>query len=169
MKYSLKRLFEIIDEKKSKFEFYEANTGGFGIDYYIDLITYFEPTNDYNIVNGRHLNIIQAYYGVEKLKNLDKYLKQIDVNGILIYVYIPHVEEFEIFRVKNIKEAEKFMCSELGLLDVYYTGDIVILENGKRKKFFIKDFKGTILTWHDRHMLQDEDTGEVLFTIEWEN
>lgn len=168
MKYSLKELFEVIDEKKSEFEFYEEDTGEFGVDYYLDLITYFEPDNKYDIVNGRYLNIIKAHYRFEKLKNLNKNLKQIDVSGILVYEYIPHVEDFRIFRVKDIKEAEEFMCSNLGLLGIY-TGDIVILENGKRKKFFIKDFKGNILTWCDGSMLQDKETGELLFTIEWEN
>lgn len=174
MKYSLKQLFEVIDEKKSKFEFYAEDTGGWGVEHYIDLITYFEPDNECKRGNTHYIDIIKAYGDCEKVKNLDKNSKQIDVSGILVYDSIPHTGDFEIFRLKDIKEVEEFMCSGVGLTNMF-TGDIVILENGKRKKYFIKDLKGNILTYYfpladiGKDRLQDKETGEFLFTIEWED
>ena len=170
MKYSLKELFEVIDEKKTELEFYYDDTGELGLDYYIDLITYFEPNNEKRIIEG-----FAKSNKYEKIKNLDKDLKQIDVSGLLVYSCISHLEDFYIERAKDIKEVEDYMYGGAGISNGF-TGDIIVLENGKRKKFFIKDFEGNILKdgcyinnlWsEDRE--DHEDDEKPLFIIEWES
>lgn len=39
MLYSITELFQLIDQKKDRNEFYYGNGGPFGIDYYIDRLT----------------------------------------------------------------------------------------------------------------------------------
>ena len=52
MKYSLQEIFEIIDERKEKGEFYYAlSSGGWGAEYYLSRITSFIP-DDKIIVNS---------------------------------------------------------------------------------------------------------------------
>ena len=43
MLYSIQELFKLIDQHKSSDEFYSKFTGGFGINYYINRITRFNP------------------------------------------------------------------------------------------------------------------------------
>lgn len=137
MKYTLKQLFEVIDEVKTENEFfYSLAEGDLGTDYYLDLITDFDPEKKV---------VITADGNSKKISNPDIEEQLIEVNGVLVYEFISHNEDFKITRVKNIDEAIEIMLSPSGLYNMF-SGDILIIENGKRKMYVVKDKYGNIVT-----------------------
>ena len=131
--YSLENLFKNIDEVKDKEEFfYELARGGEGADYYIGLITDFEPENN---------NIILADCHKPKLYEWHLNKESICVDGFLVFQLWAHDEDFRVFRVDNINEVEKIILSGMGIYNMFIN-DIVVLENGIRKQYYINDKNG---------------------------
>lgn len=136
--YSLEELFQNIDEcKEPKEFFYEFESGGEGAEYYIELITDFEPQNNPLILADCHKEPLND-------QSLDK--EGICVDGYLIFDLLAHDEDFKVFRVANIEEVEKFILSDVGIYNMF-TRDIVVLENGIRKKYYINDKNGNRVGW----------------------
>lgn len=136
--YTLEKLFQKIDECKKKEEFfYEIESGGEGADYYIELISDFEPQKDTLILADCHKNPLD-----------DRSLRKecICVDGYLIFDLLAHDEDFRVFRVANIEDVEKFILGEEGIYNMF-TRDIVVLENGIRKKYYINDKNGNRVGW----------------------
>ena len=55
------------------------------------------------------------------------------------------------------------MLGKLGLSDMF-TGDIVVIENGKRKKYKVKDTNGNILHWEDIDKINKQ---KIKMFIDW--
>jgi len=110
--------------------------GEFGLDYYLDLITDFDPSKKV---------IVRADGNKNKLNSANIGKQEIDVDGILVYEYTCHNEDFIVTRVSNINEVMDIMFGSCGLKNMF-SGDILIIENGKRKKYRVKDEYGNIVT-----------------------
>ena len=155
MKCILQDLFGIIDEKKEKEEFYYAlSSGDWGIDYYLSRITSFTPNEKTIISSNRNQKIVEN-------KNI-KY-EEVEISGLLLYEYISHTEEYKITRLTSIDEAINIIYSENGLLNMF-CGDIVVIENGHRKKYYVKDEFGGVLQWDDIDRIKKNG---IKFFVEW--
>ena len=154
MKCTLQELFEIIDERKEKEEFYYAlSSGGWGVDYYLSRITSFTPDEKIIISSSRNQ---------KELDHIDMKQQEVEIDGFLLYEYISHTEEYQITRLPGLNEATNIICSEKGLLNMF-TGDMIVIENGKRKKFYVKDVSGRLLSRDDI----DRKRHGIKFLIEW--
>ena len=155
MKYTLQELFGVIDERKEKEEFYYAlSSGGWGTDYYLSRITRFTPDEKIIISSSRNQ---------KEPDNIDMKQQEVEIDGFLLYEYIPHTEEYQITRLSSLNEATNIICSEKGLLNMF-SGDMIVIENGKRKKFYVKDTSGRLLTWDDIDRIKKHG---IEFFIEW--
>lgn len=155
MKYTLQQLFEVIDEKKEKEEFYcDLSSGGWGTDYYLDKITSFTPNEK---------TIISSERNKRKLEDKSIMFQQVEVDGLLLFEYISHTEEYTISRLESIDEATEVIYSESGVMNMF-SGDIILIEDGKRKRFYVKDASGTILKWSDMESIKQR--GDKIF-VEW--
>lgn len=136
MKYTIRQLFEVIDEVKDKNEFfYDPYLGDEGADYFIGLMTNFSP---------REKEIIRSDCHEEYLNDINLGEEVIDVDGLLVFERMAHEEDYNISRVESIGEVEQIILGVSGITNMF-TSDIVVLENGKRKKYSIKDKYGKIL------------------------
>lgn len=154
MEYTVKELFEIIDEVKNKDDYYyNIIKGGLGAEYYINLITEFNPDKNIIIRADRHN---KSFTQIKDIKN-----KKINVDGILLYQYISHNEDFEIFRINDFDSLLEIMSGDDGLFDMF-VGDMIIIENGKRRKFYVKDRDGAVLRWNEVDGKSKDD-----IVIEW--
>lgn len=155
MKYTLKEIFEIIDERKEKEEFYYVlSSGGWGTGYYLSRITSFTP--DEKI-------IVRSNRNQKEIDYIDIAHQEIEVEGFLLYEYISHTEEYQITCLPSLNEVTNIIYSEKGLLDMFI-GDMIVIENGKRKKFYVKDASGRLLTWNDIDRIEKHG---IEFFIEW--
>ena len=66
----------------------------------------------------------------------------------MFYEYIGHNEDYKITRLRSLDETVKIMLSTTGL-SAMFTGDIVVIEKGKRRRYYVKDVDGNILHWED--------------------
>ena len=154
MKYTLQELFEVIDERKEKEEFYYAlSSGGWGANYYLNRITSFTPDEKIIISSNRNQ---------KELDHMVMKQQEVEIDGFLLYEYISHTEEYQITRLLSLNEATNIICSEKGLLNMF-TGDMIVIENGKRKKFYVKDASGRLLSRDDI----DRKRHGIKFLIEW--
>ena len=155
MKYTLQEIFEIIDERKEKEEFYYVlSSGGWGADYYLSRITSFTPSEKIIVRSNRNQKEIDC---------IDIKHQEVEIDGILLYEYISHTEEYQITRFPSLDEVINIIYSEKGLLDMFI-GDMIVIEHGKRKKFYVKDTSGRLLTWDDIERIRKH---AVEFFIEW--
>lgn len=155
MKYTLQELFEIIDERKEKEEFYYTlSNGGWGAEYYLSRITSFTPDEKIIVSSNRNQ---------KEINNIDIKHQEVEIDGILLYEYISHTEEYQITRLSDFSEITNVIYSERGLLNIF-CGDIIVIENGKRKKFYVKDASGKLLTWDDIDRIKKHG---IAFIIEW--
>ena len=155
MKYTLQELFEVIEERKEKEEFYYAlSSGGWGADYYLRRITSYTPGE--KIIVGSNRNQTE-------INHIDMKHQEVEIDGFLLYEYISHTEEFQITRLPDLDEATNIIYSEKGLLNTY-SGDMILIENGKRRKFYVKDTCGGLLTWDDIERIRKH---AIEFFIEW--
>ena len=155
MKYTLQEIFEIIDERKEKEEFYYAlSSGDWGVDYYLSKLTSFTP--DEKI-------IVRSNRNQKEIDYIDIAHQEIEVEGFLLYEYISHTEEYQITCLPSLNEVTKIIYSEKGLLDMFI-GDMIVIENGKRKKFYVKDTSGRLLTWDDIDKIKKH---RIELFIEW--
>jgi hypothetical protein len=155
MKYSLHKIFELIDEEKTENDFYyNLSRGGYGLDYYFNLITSYTP---------KEKIIINADCNKKKMDTSHIISEELDIDDILFYEYIGHNENYSISRLGSLDEAIKIMLGKLGLSDMF-TGDIVVIENGKRKKYKVKDTNGNILHWEDIDKINKQ---KIKMFIDW--
>ena len=155
MKYTLQEIFAIIDERKEKEEFYYSlSSGGWGVDYYLSRITSFTP--DEKI-------IVRSNRNQKEIDYIDIAHQEIGVEGFLLYEYISHTEEYQITCLPSLNEVTNIIYSEKGLLDMFI-GDMIVIENGKRKKFYVKDTSGRLLTWDDIDKIKKH---RIELFIEW--
>lgn len=155
MKYTLQQLFEVIDEKKEKEEFYyNLSNGGWGADYYLDRITRFAPNDKIIISSERNKRRFED-------KNIA--FQQVKVDGLLLFEYTSHTEEYTISRLDSFDEATAAICGENGVLNMF-SGDIIVIEDGRRKRFYVKDASGALLKWNDIESVHRR--GEKIF-VEW--
>ena len=140
MKYSLQKIFELIDAEKTETDYYyDISRGGDGVDYYLDLITGYSPEENV---------IISADCHEKRINNANIRFEEVDVDGILLYEYVGHCEDFKITRLESLNEAVNIMLGECGLLDMF-TIDIIVIENGKKKSYCVRDMDGNIVHWED--------------------
>lgn len=157
MKYTIRKLFEVIDEVKDENEFfYELDSGDEGADYFIKLITNFSP---------REKEIIKSECHEQCLSNLSLGEQEVDVDGFLVFERMAHEEDYRILRVNSIYEVEKIIFGKAGITNMF-TADIVVLENGKRKKYSIKDKKGNIINFEDFYRKDYKDLDDEYF-LQW--
>lgn len=97
MAYSIEQLFELIDQPKSKNEFYHEYAGGFGVNYYINRITGFRP---------KDTKMLWGYCGENTLVGIDVHKETICIcgNEVILFLYDSHNEDFEVHRIKNMDE-----------------------------------------------------------------
>lgn len=138
MFYSITELFQLIDQKKDRNEFYYGNGGPFGIDYYIDRLTGFQPDDT---------KILWGYCEEAPIKGLDTDKKSIFVKEteILVFTYIGHTEDFEITRMEDLHMAIQYLYGPLGLSNPF-NSDISLISGGQRLKYYVKDTGGHIMT-----------------------
>ncbi|ACD24040.1 hypothetical protein FDE76_07480 [Clostridium botulinum] len=140
MKYTIRQLFEVIDEVKDENEFfYELDGGNEGADYFIKLITNFSP---------KEKEIIRSECNEQYLNDLSLGEQKIWIGGFLIFERMAHEEDYRILRVNTMDEVEKIIFGKAGITNMF-TADIIIIENGKRKKYSIKDKKGNVMNCED--------------------
>ena len=154
MKYSLQKIFEVIDEKKTEDDYYYDLSGEFGVDYYFNLLTNYDP-------QGKVLLCADCHK--KQSNNSDIRFEEIDVDGILLYQYFSHEEDYKIMRLKCFDEVLDIMYSEYGLLNIFI-GDIVVIENGIKKRYHVKDADGNILYWGDIERIKKQG---IEMIIEW--
>lgn len=70
---------------------------------------------------------------------------QIPADGYYIYSLVGHTGEYKIYSVPNIREVEKEILSETGIKNILIS-EIIILYNGKPRRYHIINKKGTELT-----------------------
>ncbi|MHC1748031.1 MAG: hypothetical protein AB9856_06520 [Cellulosilyticaceae bacterium] len=157
MKYAIRKLFEVIDEVKDENEFfYELDGGDEGADYFIGLITNYSPTEK---------EIIKSDCHEQCLSNLSLEEQEVDVDGFLVFERMAHETDYRILRVNSIDEVEKIIFEKPGITNMF-TADIVVLENGKRKKYYIRDKQGNILNFEDFYRKDYKDLDDEYF-IQW--
>lgn len=157
MKYSIRQLFEVIDEVKDEKEFfYEFDGGDEGADYFIELITNFSP---------KEKEIIKSESYEHHLNDLSLEEQEVDVDGLLIFERMAHEEDYRIFRVNSIEEVEKIIFGKSGITNMF-TADIIVIENGKRKKYSIKDKKGNVMNCEEFYR-KDYKNLDDEYLIEW--
>ena len=140
MNYSVRELFEIIDQPRAVSDFYNVTADtGHGARFYLGLITAFEPNEKTILTADCH----QLSLGASALAD-----KMIDVSGLLLYRWIMHDDDFTVTRLENLAEAEDIMLSSCGVSNIF-TGDIVVLENGVPRKYQVRGKYGTDLRWYD--------------------
>lgn len=155
MKYTLQKLFEVVDERKEEREFYYSlSSGGWGADYYLNRITSYNPNKKIIVSSDRNK---------EAIKNENIKYQEVEVDGLLLYEYISHTEEYIITRFTSIEEITDIICSEKGLLNMF-SGDIIVIEDGRRKKYYVKDIDGDILNWSDIDRIKKQN---IDIYIEW--
>lgn len=154
MKCSLQKIFELIDEKKMEEDFYYDLSGEFGTDYYFNLLTSYDP-------KGKVL--LNADCRKKKICNVDIRFEEIDIDGILLYQYFSHDEDYKIMRVENFDKVMDVMYGDCGLLNTFI-GDIVVIENGIKKRYYVKDADGNILNWEDIDRIKKQG---IEMIIEW--
>ena len=153
MQYTLNELFKIIDEPKTPKDFFSPLAmGDLGTSYYLDLITSFTPDEK---------QIIEADGHKKRISNqeLGDYVINAD---ILLYEFISHSEDFIINKMKDMNEVLETMLGPRGICNMF-TGDMIIIRDGKRKKYRIKNRSGNIITCLD---LPDNSSAEDI-SIEW--
>ncbi len=157
MKYSIRQLFEVIDEVKDEKEFfYESDGGDEGADYFIELITNFSP-------KGKE--IIKSECHEHHLNDLSLEEQEVDVDGLLIFERMAHEEDYRVSRVNSIGEVEKTIFGKAGITNMF-TADIIVIENGKRKKYSIKDKKGNVMNCEDFYRKDYKNLDEE-YLLEW--
>lgn len=144
MIYSIVRLFELIDQPKDKNEFYyDVSNGGLGIDCYTNDITGFKPEDT---------RILWGFGDEEPLAGLDIYKESICTYGdeILLFECNGHSGDFIVKRMKNMDEVLEFMYGDVGISN-QFTGDICIICGNKRRKYYVRDSMGKIITYNNMH------------------
>ena len=136
MRYTVKKLFEIISEEKDENEFfYESGFDNENAEYFIKLITNFSPTEKVLIKSDCHDKYLNDFNLVEQ---------EISVDGVIIFHRMAHEEDYTVCIINSIDEAKEIILGFGGITSMF-TADIVILENGVRKKYCIKDKKGEVI------------------------
>lgn len=157
MKYTIRQFFEVIDEVKDKNEFfYELDGGGEGADYFVELITNFEP---------KEKEIIRSDCHQKYLNDLSLAEQEISVGGLLIFERMAHEEDYRILRLNTIDEVKKIIFGQAGITNMF-TADIIVIENGKRKKYSIKDKKGNVMNCEDFYKKDYKNLDDEYF-LEW--
>lgn len=155
MKYSIQKILELIDAEKNKDDYYfYLSKGGYGVDYYVNLITDYHPNESV---------IIRADCHKPKIYNKNIKFQEIDIDNILIYEYIGHNEDYTITQLDSLEKAIHILLGNCGLLNIF-TGDIIVLEDGKRKNYYVRDTNGKILHWEDIEQIKKL---ELALYIDW--
>ena len=141
MLYSIQELFKLIDQHKSSDEFYSNFTGGFGINYYINRITRFNPEEN-RIVCGFGEEIPLSGLDIEKKSILIK------ENEAILFLYNLHNEDFMIDRQRSINDILEFMYSTGGIQNEFW-GDIGIIYKNQRKKCYVRTQSGNLVMKDD--------------------
>ena len=79
-----------------------------------------------------------------------------------MYEFISHSEDFIINKMKDMNEVLETMLGPRGICNMF-TGDMIIIRDGKRKKYRIKNRLGNIITCLD---LPDNSSPEDI-SIDW--
>lgn len=151
----MRKLFEIIAEGKNKKEFYSTSIDVYeDIEDYIDSITRYTPNDSILIEADCHNTILK-----DTIPDLSA--KKLNVDGLLLYYYILHDDDFAFMRIRDYDELLDFIYENISNR---FIGDIIVIENGKRKKYFIKDSNGQVLNWcWDISKIVEKRS----FTLEW--
>ncbi|WP_242967964.1 hypothetical protein [Tepidibacter mesophilus] len=97
MKYTIRQLFEVIDEVKDENEFfYKLDGGDEDVDGFIELITNFSP---------KEKEIIRSDCHEQHLNDLSLGEQRVVVDGLLIFERMAHEEDYRILRVNTIDES----------------------------------------------------------------
>ena len=150
MLYSIQQLFELIDQHKSSYEFYNEFSGGFGVDYYINRITGFNPKED-RIICGFGDDIPLCGLNIEKKSIL------VEDSEVILFLYNSHNEDFMVERQRSINDVLKFMYSTKGIQNEFW-GDIGIIYRNQRKKCYVRTRTGNYIT-------KDDITGQEIADI----
>ncbi len=84
--------------------------------------------------------------------------KTVEMDGLLVYYYIIHDDEFYFQKVKDYHELYDIMSAKL---KNRFIGDLVVFENGKKKNYYVKNDKGKIVHYHWDERIPEEKI------IEW--
>lgn len=151
MKLTVLELFNLVIQGKSAEDFFSEDARLEMEDYLLS-VTSFAPNEKIVIASNCHdepLNVsadIMAH-------------QLIDVDGLMVYYYIWHDDEFYFKRIKDDRELMNIMkCC----LYNSFIGDFIVFENGKKKKYCVKNEKGQIIHKYSGDSFMKED----LF-IEW--
>lgn len=140
--YSLQHLFQLIDQPKHPHEFCSESSGGFGIDYYINRITRFTPTEN-RIVCGFGDEI--PLHGL----NTEEQTILIKESAVLLFLYISHNEDFILERQKSMDDVLEFMYGVNGIQNEFW-GDIGVIYQNQRKQCYVQTQTGNFVTKEER-------------------
>lgn len=144
-------LFEFISEKRSNIEYYQEECL-LELEDYLQAVTSISESGN---------NVIVSDCNEEPIKEtLDEISKRtVDSSGLLLYYYVLHDDEFCFMRIKDYGELYAAMDSKLRNC---FIGDMVVFENGAKKRYCVKDEDGQIMYFN-----LGRSIGDKRVVIEW--
>lgn len=151
MRCTLEALFDSIAQKRNNIEYYQDECV-LKLEDYLQAVTCVLECGDKVIVSDCNEEPIK-----ETIDEISQ--KTVEVSGLLLYYYVLHDDEFCFFRIKDNKELYAVMNSKLRNC---FIGDLVVFENGAKKRYCVRDEEGRIMHYH-----VGEHVGNKNFVIEW--
>lgn len=154
MKCTILELFNLIVERREKIDYYQDDCI-LEIEDYLQLITSISPKKRELIISDCHAEPLNE--SIDVIAN-----KKVEVEGLVLYYFVIHDDEFVFLKIKDYEELYYIMSSKL---ENSFIGDMVVFENGKKKNFYVKDEKGTIINYNMMEIEKREKRKNL--KIEW--
>lgn len=151
MECTVLELFRLIVQKRNEVDFYQEGAG-LEMEDYLQSITKISPGEKSVIASDCHEEPLNEPISVISGKT-------VKVDGLMIYYYILHDDEFRFLKIDNDNELYDMMNH---YLKNYFIGDLIVFENGKKKNYCVKNEQGEIL----HHSFGEKNDGDKL-VIEW--
>lgn len=154
MKCTILELFNLIVQSREEVDYYKDDCL-LEIDDYLQLITSISPKEKKVIISDCHAEPLKET--IDVIANIE-----IEVEGLMLYYFVIHDDEFVFIRINDYEELHYIMSLKL---ENSFIGDMVVFENGKKKKFCVKDERGIILNYSMMELENREKRKNLI--IEW--
>lgn len=141
----------MIVQKRTEMDYYQEDCL-LEIEDYLQSITSVSPKEKEIVISDCHKEPLNE--SIDEIAS-----KTIDVEGLIVYYFVIHDDDFRFVKMHDYDELYAVMRSRL---QNWFIGDLVVFENGKKKNYCVKNEKGKIV-----HYCLGEREQEEKLEIEW--
>lgn len=144
--------------ERKEYEFYQEDIYGgiVDVEYYLKSITCVSPKEKFIIISDCHEEPLSKTISINTIAN-----QTINVDGIMIYYYVQHNEEYVLEKIEDYNE---LYCEVKKILNNCFFDRLIVFVNGEIKDYCVKDQDGQIIHRdYDTEWLKD--FGQI--RIEW--